>query len=536
MMLFLAFILIVQAMDVHPVSKVTAVDVEVKERVKVMVRMEPVKMPEVFVLKEPNRLVFDFKDTLLLCGPQEIEVGKMGLLRVRAAQYMSTHLKEPEDVTRVVFDVKEFAEYKIEEVPSHLLIEFGPPIPKEVKKPEIISLEFVDAPIRDVLRTISYKVGVNILPAAEVTGNVTARLVNVHWKVALESVLRSIGYTFVEEDGIIRVDTIEKIQREEIKTKVFTLNYIDAERMQETIAPVLTPEVGRVSINTATNSIIISDNPRVLRKVEDIIASLDVRTPQILIEAKIVKLSMEAAKEIGSEWFVDDFHWSGSEDEQKEEGHRHGADDFHGHGRGAGFSPSKPHSLLPQPWISPGGGWLRVGIMEKGKYFLDARLSALISEKKAELLASPKVVALNGQQAKIIVGDRVPYKTAVTTEVGAYEEVEFEEIGIKLLVTPTVSADGYINLRIHPEISSIKGYTPQNLPIKDTCEADCQVMIKSGQTVVVGGMIRDEEIKSVWKVPLLGDIPILGYLFKKKVKSKEKKEIIIIITPTMLSA
>ena len=163
---------------------------------------------------------------------------------------------------------------------------------------------------------------------------------------------------------------------------------------------------------------------------------------------------------------------------------------------------------------------------------------------KTNILSNPRITVINNEEAKILVGSSEPYVTSETTTTASgptttAESVNFIEVGVKLFVTPTIHGDGYVTMKIKPEVSSRTGSittsTNNEIPVVETSEAETTVMVKDGVTIVIGGLIKEQDIRTVKKVPLLGDLPFLGFAFRNENKSIEKTEIVIFLTPRIIS-
>jgi len=167
-------------------------------------------------------------------------------------------------------------------------------------------------------------------------------------------------------------------------------------------------------------------------------------------------------------------------------------------------------------------------------------LDMLIHNGSARVLANPKIATLNGREASILIGSRIPYIISSTVFAGGgaapTQRIEREEVGIKLRITPLINADGYITTEIQPEVSSVSGFTGENnaLPIVATRQASTTVRLKDGSTVIIGGLLNEEKTTTVTKVPLLGSIPVIGYLFQHRSIDTSKRDLVIEVTPRIL--
>ncbi|MDI6791514.1 MAG: type IV pilus secretin PilQ [bacterium] len=405
----------------------------------------------------------------------------------------------------------------------------------EGKKP-LISMDFREAEIGDVLRLISHKSGINIVAGKEVTDKVTLRLEGVTWRQTLDMLTRAYGYTYVEEEGIIRVG--KALVKGKFTTRIFDFDYADAKEIADSIKPLLTEKkgddpAGELIVVERTNSIVINDNPAVIEQAADLIAGLDVRTPQVMIEAKIVEVTLRDFQELGIEWQSEDEKgagektWGGvgvslpdrvtaraAEEEEKK------------------ITAAGPGTITKDELASGKGSFFRIGTV-RGEFNIEARLNALVEDAKADILSNPRILAIDNKEARIMVGDEFPIKKVTISEGKITESIEYRDLGIKLYVTPKINSDGYVVLKVHPEVSAFTTYALNGNPIFSTRETESEILVKDGETIVIGGLIQNEKKETISKVPILGDIPLLGLLFKNRSVSGQKTELLIFITTTI---
>ncbi|MEW5766555.1 MAG: type IV pilus secretin PilQ [bacterium] len=539
-----------------------------------------------FKREDPPGVVVEFTGVEVDWKDKVIEVEKDGISRIRASRLQD----KPVEKVWIVIDLKESLPYRVysqanqtiiaveggappvvEEVtpvvPSEVAPE-APPTPPEkkaapeeeiipewikveeeevtppkkeeaavVKKVEVplISMDFKEAEIGDVLRLISHKSGINIVAGKEVTDKVTLRLEAVTWRQALDMVTRAYGYTYVEEEGgIIRVG--KALVKGEFITQVFSLNYADAKEISGSIKPLLTEAkgtepAGQLTVVERTNSLVINDNPAVVEQAAALIKELDVRTPQVMIEAKIVEVTLRDATSLGIEWQADDpqspgertwggggLNMPGGTTTQLEKEEEEGV-----------IAISGPGSITYNELGRGKGSFFRIGTI-RGEFDINARLNALMEDSKADILSNPRILAINNKEARIIVGEEYPIEETTISEGTVQRTIEYKDLGIKLLVTPKINSDGYIVLEVHPEVSVFSGYAPNGNPIIATRESESEILVKDGETIVIGGLIQNEKKETVSKVPLLGDIPLVGLLFKNRNIDNSKTELLIFIT------
>jgi len=423
----------------------------------------------------------------------------------RAQEYLQQiEIIEPQAIPGRILSEEELAERKAEQ---------------EIRQKlnEKISLEFRDADIKEVLSGLSTSYGINIVCDKEVQGKVSVKLEDVTVEEALKAILDISGYRYERRGSIIYVENISKGKI----SKIFNLGYIDPSICQEVVSELLSAE-GAVKVDETYNRLIVTDLPVNIEEVEKFIKNFDSRIPQVLIEVKIVDITVGDLAEMGIEWsttYEDDylFH-SRNVDEEDEEVTESVTGTYTQRGPGTTSLPDTQFDVA-------------VAL----KYFTDIsfKIDALISKQKADLLANPKIITQNNQEARIVIGEKVPYKEKTQTTTGTTETTKFIDVGTTLRVTPKISADGYITMTIHPEVSSVTSFI-DNQPRIDTREADTTVTVKDEQTIILGGLIKKSSSIIKRKVPILGDIPILGLLFQSRGKDIQKKELVVFITPHII--
>jgi type II secretory pathway component GspD/PulD (secretin) len=274
---------------------------------------------------------------------------------------------------------------------------------------------------------------------------------------------------------------------------------------------------GDMKINETANNIIITDYRENIDKIRGLIEQTDTAPKQVLIEAKIIDITSSDLKALGVTYNFDYTPNKG------------GLFD-----RSTKFQEELDSTVtLAEQSSSLSGGQLLVNTLTLKGLTLDATIDALVRDGKANLLASPSIAVLNGQEARIVIGERFPYKERTQTTSGTTETTKFVDIGTSLKVNPQINEDGYITLSLHPEVSSLQEALDAG-PRITTREADTTVRIKEGETLVIGGLISQTDNRSHDKIPLLGDIPILKYLFSRSERDIQQKELAVFITPRIL--
>lgn len=397
------------------------------------------------------------------------------------------------------------------------------------------SLDVEGADIRTVLRAISEFSGRNIVVSGNVTGKVRVSLKNVGWEDALRTVLRSNGLDYVEENGILRVDEMQKLQAEGVEretakakqqelmaleTEVVKLNYANAGELTSALIGSLTKR-GSILVEKRTNSLIISDLPDRVGPVVKMALALDTATPQIEITAKLVDVDVEALRGLGVEWNIAPIapeFWDG--DALPGGGALHNDDRTLNvsaeHNTGLGDPANRLTFGLFKSWGS-----------------IEAQLQTLEQDRKAKIISNPRITTVDNREAKILVGQKIPL---IVQDVAGNPVSQLQTIGVMLRVTPHLTADKKIVMDLHPEVSDLSTQsTVQGGVIINTSEADTRVMVDDGQTAVIGGLIRTNEGTVRRGVPYLKDIPLLGLLFSSTNTVNSNRELLIFVTPRIIN-
>jgi len=406
--------------------------------------------------------------------------------------------------------------------------------------PGNVTLDFKDADITNVLRILSYKSGVNIVAGKDVSGPITIRLTDVPWEKALDVILRTYGYTYEREGNIIRVTTTENLAKEELATEVFSLNYARAKDVPEAIKDMLSDR-GSVKFDERANLVIVTDIPTNLYKIKKVIEKIDMMTKQVNIEAKIIETSLDKDDNLGIKWttqvtatgakrpitapFVSEptgGNYYPRADESADAGSATGK---FPPGVGAGFPMALPVNFT-------------FGTLDFTSF--QAVLEVLKSRTNTKIISNPRITTLDNKEAKITVATTYNIPTYERNDsTGNYEITGYEEkeLGIILSVTPQINPEGYIVVKLEPEVSAFSAWDTFTTaggtiyaPRFTVRKASTEVMVKDGDTIVIGGLIKENEVDTVYKFPILGDIPVLSLLFKKKEKSVETTDLLFFIT------
>ena len=414
----------------------------------------------------------------------------------------------------------------------------------EVSQPGNVTLIFKDADIRTVLHTLSYKSGVNIVASSDVEGTVSIRLVDVPWETALEVILKNHGLAAERVGNIIRIITLANVAEEELQNEVFVLNYAKAKEIAEAIEATITSR-GRIKYDERTNTIIVTDIPTNLYKVRTVVSRLDKRTLQVAIEARLIETTLAKDENLGIDWTLQ-VEASGSKRPTT----------FPFEKDRVPFSRKKDGSIKS---YLPSGGDIGTdaddfltalsfpnvgGVATEAFAFgtldfteLSAVLEILNARTDTKIISKPTITTLNNKEAKVHVGEDyyIPQYT-INDQTGKWEVTGYDKrsIGVVLEVTPHINDTGDIVVDLKPEVSSFKGNQSLGgdilLPIFSIRNAQAQIMVKDNQTIVMGGLMKETTTKYENKVPILGDIPLLGKLFTKTEDGVSTTDLLIFLT------
>lgn len=390
----------------------------------------------------------------------------------------------------------------------------------------LVSVDFKDADIRQVLRILSLKSGVDIVAGSDVEGLVTIKLTNVPWEQALDIILRTYGFTYERKGNIVRVLTVTSLEKEALSSEVFALNYAKAKDVPDVLKEMLSDR-GRVKFDERTNTVIVTDIPSSLFQITQVIQRLDQRTPQVLIETKIVETKLTKSEALGIDW-SDSITFTASTVSIPSTFPFPGGADLGEIGkyfipRAGTFTPSDSASIT-QGRIPERGGTFSFGTLSSTG--LNSVINFLQQRTDTKVVSNPNIIALNNQQASVHIGSDYPipnYSIDPTTGKTTISGYQSRAIGTVLTVTPHVNPSDEIVVDLKPEITTVAplGVTYNTgqgssvtLPEFVVQSAQTQVRIQSGQTIAIGGLVKETTTKTETKVPVLGDIPVLGLLFK----------------------
>ncbi len=417
--------------------------------------------------------------------------------------------------------------------------------------PGNVTIDFKDADIQNVLRILSYKSGVNIIAGKDVTGLVTMRLVDVPWEKALDVVLKTYGYAYERDGNIVRVATLENLRKEELSVQVYSLNYAKASEVELSVRDILSDR-GKVRADGRSNMIIVTDIPTSLLQVEKVIAHLDKQTAQVVIQAKVIEATLGDADRLGIKWNVKakvvgsarptTLPFQSLTQDMLEKYLPDGkapTTDTSSIGTSGSTTSSDVADFptrVPQPTFPVAERIdFKFGTLDFSEF--QAVLEAIQERRDAKVLSEPHITTLNNQEAKILVGEVISIpifernSTTGRMEITGYND---RDLGIRLSVIPQINNANEIVVDVHPEITNLLGYDDLTADIKaprfSTRSAQTKVRVRSGQTIAIGGLIRENSVDSVTKVPILGDLPLVGQAFRHTDKTVQKTDLLFFLT------
>jgi type IV pilus assembly protein PilQ len=379
-----------------------------------------------------------------------------------------------------------------------------------------ISLNLQNVTLGNVLKVMTQKSGINFLIGADLVGkSINVYLEDVLVEDALAAIMRANGLWYTRQKGTNIYVIMDAPNGPPVltSTEVVRMNYADAAELLPTIEAILT-EAGSAVVDGRTNSLVVSDIPENITTVRDLAIALDEPTGQILIEAKIVEFTEDAGLQMGVTWGFADY------------------EDSDGVSYGSSFNSGSNEGVLE----------LMIGKFDSFNPVqdLNARLSAMASDGLAEILAEPSILTLDNKEAMIAITSHIALAKKETFREGSDSSVEpiFGDVGVTLKVVPHLNNDEFVTMMIEPLVSSAtkSTYFPDDAVDTKHRTARTTVMAKDGQTIVIGGLLRTDVIQTHFKVPILGDIPLLGALFRKTIENETKTEVMLFLTPRILGA
>ena len=451
----------------------------------------------------------------------------------------------------------------------------GPLRPKSVaytgKK---ISLDFQDIEVRRVLQLLADFTDINMVAADSVQGNITLRLKEVPWDQALDIVLKTKNLDKRRNGNVIWIAPVaELIKAEEeeakalkqsvalapIQTEYMQLSYAKAADIEKLITQnksasgsgssngtsnnddreSLLSSRGSISIDVRTNTIIVNDTQPFIDKIRNMVDLLDVQVKQVMVEARIVRATTDFTKEMGVKWGIlsqgitnnnhllvggsDTTLWNLRDPQESDLG-------------GFTYDIQRPDNLNVDLGVtSQGASRIAFGLISLSDFMLDLELSALQADGYGEVISTPKVLTADKQKATVASGSQIPYQSAEGGGANAVSTTEFIDATLSLDVTPSITPDGKVQMELNITSDSPGNPTPTGQLTINKNQINTNVLVDNGETVVLGGIFEQETRNAQTKVPFLGDLPYLGRLFRKDVKSDNKRELLIFVTPRIVN-
>ncbi len=407
-----------------------------------------------------------------------------------------------------------------------------------------ISLNFQDIQVRAVLQLLADFTGVNLVVSDAVTGNITLRLNDVPWDQALDIILTTQGLDKRQAGNVIMIDKastfisrdneqLKELQTAKklapVRSELLQINYAKAAEvaiMLKDKTNSLLSERGTLSVDTRTNTIWLQDTAGQIEEIRELVKQLDVPVKQVVIEARIVNMTKNCAEDIGVRFGVSKpTHLSGT---------LQGANEL-AKGTAPADVPLLERLNLDLAALPTAGTPASIGIalakLGSG-VLLDLELSALESEGRAEIVASPRLMTTNQQAAVIESGEDIPYQQSTSSGATA---VAFKKAVLSLKVTPQITPDGKLLMDLKINQDSDSGQRVQGVPIILTKSIETNVLVNNGQTIVLGGIYQQDRNNTVTRVPFLGRIPLVGVLFRRSQVNTRNEELLIFITPRIIT-
>ncbi|NUF14479.1 type IV pilus secretin PilQ family protein [Acinetobacter lactucae] len=447
-----------------------------------------------------------------------------------------------------------------------------------------LSLDFQDIEVRRVLQLLADFTGINMVAADSVQGNITLRLKDIPWDQALDIILKTKNLDKRRNGNVIWIAPVaELIKAEEeeakavaqsvklapLQTEYIQLKYAQAQDimglitqgsnnsngLQRTsaggtststnlntgvdslgnnVGSLLSPR-GTITQDDRTNTLIINDTAQSIDQIRKMIDLLDVQVKQVMVEARIVRASTSFTKELGVKWGIlsqgitnnNNLLVGGSETtlwnlrEPDDEGK---------------YTIERPDNLNVDLGVtSAGASSIAFSLISMSDFMLDLELSALQADGYGEVISTPKVMTADKQPAKVATGQQVPYQTTTNSAAGATASTSFKDALLSLDVTPSITPDGKIQMKLDISKDSVSGAAPNGELILNKNNIKTNVLVNNGETVILGGVFEQTTLNSQTKVPFFGDLPGIGRLFRKDQKSDDKQELLIFITPRIVN-
>ncbi len=430
-----------------------------------------------------------------------------------------------------------------------------------------------------MLKELAQQAGVFIVKSPQVTGDVTIEVVDIPLEELLTNVLGAYNYTYIATKNMVRVVPLSEavVIREILVTEIYKITYADAGEVSLALADFLSLN-GKVSYNKGTSHIIVTDTEDKIKAIGKFIEEIDKATPQVIVEVRIYDITSEEEFEIEAEWKAMSNEHTVTTEREEITSHRIGVDpkdmgeEIHGdEWNEAGlyldggndpdthdaintlkqFPATDPYDInndtttksytkeRRKPKIGASfdkkkGGTIRISLLDNA-IELDFALSMLHSTVEAKLLASPRVMVLDNETATFETVREVPYTERTTSGGEVLTSTQFKSVGVQLEVTPHIARDGMVRLKVKPEFGVVVDIDENGAPTIETRRTETTTLIRSGQTIVLAGLRKKEIKKGIDKMPLFGDLPLIGGLFRAESESEVTSELVVFITTWIIT-
>jgi type IV pilus secretin PilQ/predicted competence protein len=453
---------------------------------------------------------------------------------------------------------------------------------------DTLSVDFPDEEIRNILRNVAELFDLNLVIPDTLQGKTSVKLHDVTWRQIFQVVLTPVGYSFVEDGNIIKIVSNDSLTQEPVGTEIFVINYAKASDIQPTLASLVDAAAGgKIVIDARTNSLVITERPSRMKRIRPVIDQLDRPTDQVMIESKFVEIANTDIKNIGVNWSslsgynvtatpgsTGIYNYSNTYGSSTNNGNNSTVSSGNSSVINPGSTTISNTSTLTSgtapvttSTIGNTSGQTISNTLNSANNILQGVtggstsqnvlsavfsadqfklvLAALQQLNNSKIVSNPTIVTLNNTEAQINVGQQYPipeYQFNQQTGTFQVDGFQYKDIGIILKVTPQVNARGFIKLTLAPEVSQNQGTTSfggasgASIPIIGTRKAVTQVSLKDGYTMGIGGLISTNYNKGVNRVPFLGSIPVIGYLFKQDNINNTVDNLVIFITAKTISA
>jgi type IV pilus assembly protein PilQ len=409
----------------------------------------------------------------------------------------------------------------------------------ELRMQKVVCIDVNDVPIGTVIRQLADQVDVDLIMSPQVTGNVTVSLTDVSLDEALRCILDVHGAGIIVGENVIRILSRSEMPEitERLVTETFEITYADVGQVVKALEKFISQQ-GSVSSIEGTSHIIVTDTESKVRDITNLISTIDRITPQVLVEVRIYDITSRDNLDLGIDWYAgrrtnrDAFGYPVNDDIIVERGGNDTyvksiTDPSLAAGFSAGTNKTEDTTL----------GYLRFGLLNN-HIDIEGMLRAEQENIDAKLLANPRIMVVDNEEATFDIVTEHPYVERTITAGSTTETVKFKNVGVKLVVTPHVAGENMLRLNIAPEFSVLVTrvqVASSDVPVVDTRKVNTIALVRDGQAVVLGGLKKKETSMQVNKVPLLGDIPVLGHLFRFEGEATSNTELVVFITPHIIN-